>query len=516
MEDTGRIHKSLTPSAHRIVFGDAARTNNTELFHLTQVDKAHLVMLAECAILQREGACALIGGIDDLRRTDFAPLRDAKAVRGIYLLYETYLIEKLGVAVGGILQTARSRNDLNATILRLQLRAPFSLLLKETLRLQAVLLRRAHIYSALTMPAYTHYQAAVPVTYGHYLAGIATAVGRDVESLLSLSDVINLCPLGAGAVGGTSFPIDTARTASLLGFASSSLNSFDAVASRDVVLRILACAAVMGVTLSRLCGDLLLWTTVEYGFISLPDQLVGSSSMMPQKRNPFLIEQAQGRSSHALGAFVGAASAMHGTPFTNSVAVGTEAVSQMWPALQALTESVTLLRLVVDGARPNAARMLERATEGYTTATELANRLVVEGRRPFRAAHREVGKIVTYAAEHGVALETAAKDLLDEELHNSLQGLDPATVGRTALFGGGPGPAALHACLAGLLATWSAQMRLSRTITAAWAEVETRLTEAQEHLCLESTVPNWQGNLISTSTVARAVNNPVDNKEISL
>jgi len=490
MEDTGRIRKSLTPGARRIVFGDAAETDNAEMFHLTQVDKAHVIMLAECAILQKEKACALLHGIDELRGSDFSPLRVTQAVRGLYLLYENYLIEKLGMDIGGSLQTARSRNDLNATTLLLRLRAPYLLLLKEALRLQAVLLRRARIYSGLTMPAYTHYQAALPVTYGHYLAGVATALARDIESLLRLRDEINCCPLGAGAVGGTSFPIATSRTASLLGFTETSWNSFDAVASRDLVLRILSSAAIMGVTLSRLSADLLLWTTVEYGLILLPDHLVGSSSMMPQKRNPFLIEQAQGRSSHALGALVGATSAMHGTPFTNSVAVGTEAVSHLWPALQRLTEATTLLRLVVDGARPNAGRMLEQATRGHTTATELANRLVVEGSRSFRAAHRDVGEIVTHAVEQEVTLEEAARDLSDDEdFQVRFRKLDPASVARSALCGGGPGPAAIDACLARLRASWAGQMVLSRAIAAAWKDAERRLAEAQEKLC--SPLPAW-------------------------
>jgi argininosuccinate lyase len=486
MEDTGRIRKGITPGARRIVFGETVELDTIELFHLTQVDKAHVLMLTERAILPKELACALLRGIDELRDSDFAPLRGAHAARGLYLLYESYLIERLGMEVGGALQTARSRNDLNATMLRLRLRAPYLSLLKEALRLQAVLLRRARINSKLTMPAYTHYQAALPVTYGHYLAGVATALARDIETLLSLSDEINLCPLGAGAVGGTTFPIDASRTASLLGFAEPSLNSVDAVASRDLVLRILSCAAIMGVMLSRLSADLLLWTTVEYGFISLPDELVGSSSMMPQKRNPFLIEQAQGRSSYALGALVSAATAMHGTPFTNSVAVGTEATSNLLPALQRLTEATTLLRLVVDGAKPNPERMLERATQGHTAATELANRLVIEGGRPFREAHRKVGELVTQAFERGVTLEEVAQDSSHEDLNVRLHGLDPAAVAQAALFGGGPG--AINECLERLQSSWARQMRTSRAIREAWKDAERRLEEEQEKLCSLSAV----------------------------
>src|SRR5215217_4622929 len=322
------------------------------------------------------------------------------ARRGWFLLYEDYLIENLGAETGGILQTGRSRNDLNATVFRLRLRAPYLRLLNEELRLQAILLRRAEKFAGVVMPAYTHYQAAVPVTYGHYLAGVAQAINRDIDELFFAGRELEVCPLGAGAVGGTTWPLDTARTAELLGFDRPSANSFDAVASRDLILRLLSATAIFGVTLSRLAADLLLWSTAEFGFFSFPDNLVGSSSMMPQKRNPFLLEHVQGRSTAALGAFVASATAMNGRPFTNTIAVGTEAVAHVWPALQNIMEAATLARLVIAGAKPQPETMLRRAESGYTEATELANRLVAEGDFFFRTAHKHVGSIICEAIEN--------------------------------------------------------------------------------------------------------------------
>jgi argininosuccinate lyase len=207
---------------------------------------------------------------------------------------------------------------------------PYIGLLQELLKLQVVLLRRSRRFADVTMPAYTHYQAAVPITYGHYLAGVGWALARDIAGIIASSKSLNICPLGAGAVGGTSLPIQTERTALLLGFDEPALNSVDAVASRDLILRLLASLAILGVTLSRISADLLLWTTSEFGFLTVSDNLVGSSSMMPQKRNLFLLEHIQGRSTAAIGAFVHSSTAMHSTPFTNSIAVGTEAVSPVW------------------------------------------------------------------------------------------------------------------------------------------------------------------------------------------
>lgn len=485
MDNTGRITRTLTPAARRIVFGSNADAGiEAEMAHASLVDFAHLVMLAERRIVARDKACALVEAIGRLRSSDFAPLRGRAAPRGLYLLYENYLIESLGAAVGGVLHTARSRNDLNATVFRLRLRAPFLRLIGETLRLQAVLLRRARRYAEVVMPAYTHYQASMPVTYGHYLAGVAEALARDTAACFAAGEDLARCPLGAGAAGGSSLPIDPERTAALLGFERAALNSTDAVASRDLALRLLGAAAVLGVTLSRLAADLLLWSTAEFAFLSLPDELIGSSSMMPQKRNPFLLEHVQGRSGAALGAFVAAAYATHATPFTNSVAVSTEAVAALWPALQKTTEAVTLLRLVAAGARPNPRAMLARAEGGYTTATELANRLAVEGGEPFRSAHHTVGEIIREAvADGGKSLEEAARRLTEERRVASLDGLDPESVARASVYGGGPGPASLDRGLRAAREEWGRAATRRRELGRRWRAAEAELLQVVARLC---------------------------------
>ncbi len=492
MGDTGRISRPLKPLARSIVFGETAeRCVEEEMPFATVVDEAHVIMLAERNLIQKSSAAMLLREICAMRADDFAPLRGQQAERGCYLLYERYLIDKLGQEVGGILQTARSRNDLNATVIRLRARRPYTVMLREVLRLQVVLIRRARRYADVVMPAYTHYQAAVPVTLGHYFAGLASALQRDTAALLELGAQLNQSPLGAGSIGGTSLPIDPARTARLLGFESSLLNSFDSVASRDLVLRLLAAAAILGVTLSRLCADLLLWTTAEFGFLSLPDHLVGSSSMMPQKRNPFLIEQAQGRSAAALGALVAASAAMHGTPFSNSVAVGTEAISHLWQPLRQTAEATTLLRLIVADAAPQRERMLSRAQHGYTAATELANRLAIGGGRSFRAAHREVGTLVNAAIKEGVSIETAAQRL-QASAHGavSFTGLDPASVAASSEYGGGPGPDSLQACLSDLAAQWAAQSGRLGRMCRAWSDAAEILHRTVEQFCAENYQPS--------------------------
>ena len=480
MENTGRILHTVSPSARRILFGPTSGESvAAELRYIAQVDRAHVIMLCECKIISEAAACRLLSEIGELEASGFAPLANVQAPRGLYLAYEDFLMRRLGEDIGGVLHTARSRNDLNATTLRLRLRTPYLRLLREVLRLQVTLIRRASRYDGVVMPAYTHYQAAVPISYGHYLAGVASALERDIKGIFEAFAGLNDCPLGAGAVGGTSLPIDQQRTTTLLGFERAVSHSIDAVASRDLILRILAAASVLGVTVSRLASDLLLWTTAEFGFLSLPDQLVGSSSMMPQKRNPYLLEHVQGRSALVLGAFVSSATAMHAKPFTNSISVGTEAVSPVWNALQSLTEALILARLVVAGAKPQPAAMLQRAIDGYTPATEFANRLVTETGMPFRSAHHLVGSLISSAAQNGQEPlnQLAARWREDKNVDVSLAGLDPAAVAEGTNYGGGPGAASLESCLTNLRSQWINSMNQKRAQTVKWNDAAKTLNE---------------------------------------
>ncbi|MYV51413.1 argininosuccinate lyase [Streptomyces sp. SID3212] len=439
--DTGRLKAALDAEAHRIVYdqylADSAGDGlGEELRCISEVDRAHLIMLTECGIVDAGRAAALLRAIEELRGQDFAPVRATPMPRGVYLAYEGRLIEQLGDSTGGILHTGRSRNDLNATTTRLKTRTPYLALLDAVDRLAGVLLAKASEYQDVIMPAYTHGQPAVPISYGHYLAGVAGAVLRAYEALLDAGRQLDVNPLGAGAIGGTSVPIDPRRTAELLGFTSAAPNSVDAVASRDFVLDLLSASAVLGVTLARAGRDLSTWTSEEFGLLRVADTLVGSSSMMPQKRNPFLLEHIQGRSTASLGAFVSAASAMTTGGYTNAVAVGTEAVRHLWPGLSGTTDAVTLLSLVVAGTEPERARMTDRAVAGFTSATYLAERLVLDG-MPFRAAHHLVGETVLGALDSGRSLVDAAES---GGVGNG--GLAPDRVAEACVHGGGPGSTA--------------------------------------------------------------------------
>lgn len=479
MENTGRIRKLLSPAVRRLIFKQENVADwIEELEHITRIDQAHVLMLAESGIVNEERVTRILEAINRLRNENFIPLRQREAGRGLFMLYEDFLIETEGPEIGGILQTARSRNDLNATVLKLRLRRPYLKALQELLRLVAMLLRRAENYSGVVMPLYTHGQAAMPGTYGHYLAGVAAALLRDCEGLLRIAEDLQSSPLGAGALAGTSFPICTDRTAELLGFDSGPINSLDAVASRDCVLRLISGASTAAVTLSRLATDLMQWATAEFDFLRMPDELVGASSAMPQKRNPFLLEHIQGRAASLVGAFVHASTAMHATPFTNSIAVGTESVKPTRGALQDLSEMALIIRMIVTGSQPNREAMLERAARGFTTATEFANNLVREANMDFRSAHRLVGTIVLAAQEQGnFRLEEVATPYFKNHGTRAAENLDPSRVAAKLEWGGGPGPSSLRFCLERLQQSWCHCRERKRSQETKWREASAMLQQ---------------------------------------
>jgi argininosuccinate lyase len=437
---TGRIRAEIPEEARRLLFGETVDPALPALAHQLDVDRAHLVMLAEAGLLPESAAGALLREIETLEASDFAGLRGRVAPRGAYLAYEQVLIERTGPDVGGMLTFARSRNDLQATVFALRLRAWLADTVEAQLAVVAAVVRRARETADLVMPAYTHGQPAVPTTLGHYLAGIAAAVQRDTDGLGDVLPLLERCPMGAGAVGGTTAPIRPDRVAALLGFARPLSNSFDAVASRDAAMRALAAAAIAATTTSRFAHDLGLWLG-EAGFLALPDHLVGSSSMMPQKRNPYFLEHVQGRAARPLGAFVAACTAVHAKPFTNCIAVGTEAVAEVEATLRSHREALLLLRLVVEGfqARPEAMRA--RAAGAYVEATELATRLAPLPGVGFRGAHALVGEAVSAASASGRPLaEVLGEAVAARGLPASAVAFGgPEDVVRQSTHVGGPG-----------------------------------------------------------------------------
>ncbi|WP_433338047.1 argininosuccinate lyase [Spirillospora sp. CA-294931] len=502
MADTGRLSGGLNAQAARLLFGETADADlDSELPFITVVDQAHLVMLAERDLIRRDQAARLLAEIGALRANGFAPLRGRQAPRGVYTLYESHLIDELGRDVGGVLHTGRSRNDLKATVHQLRLREPVTRLLSALLRLQGVLLGRARAHDATVMPAYSQYQPAVPSTYGHYLLGVATSLERDISGVLQACSGLRECPLGAAGGGGTDVPVDPARTARLLGFTEPVRHAGFAIASRDTMTRLLSAGALAGLTLSRLATDLQLWSTQEFGLVGFPDHLVGASSAMPQKRNPFLLEHIKGGSGALIGALTTVLANTKNTPFGNSVEVSTEGVAPVWAALDRLEDITRLATWVVAGARPCEEAMTRSADRGFTVATAFANRLVAQG-VPFRAAHYAVGRLITELTAEGAAtLTEVPEDRLGASLRRILrdQGvrteptvrtadLDPGTVAALTEFGGGPGPESFRTAHRRLTESWRGHVRTGR----AWRE-SLRAADRERHRAVHDLISGADG-----------------------
>lgn len=481
--DTGRLTEGLTPRTARIVFGETADADiERDLPFITAVDEAHLIMLAERELIHRSQAVALLREIGALRANGFASLRGRQAPRGVYTLYEGHLIATLGPDVGGVLHTGRSRNDLKATVHQLQLREPVARLVTGLLRLQGVLLGRARAHKATVMPAYSQFQPALPATYGYYLLGIATSLDRDIAGVLQACAGLRECPLGAASGAGTDVPLDPARTAGLLGFTEPVHHAGYSIASRDAMVRLMSAGVLTGLTLSRLATDLQLWSTQEFGLIRFPDRLVGASSAMPQKRNPFLLEHIKGGAGALIGALTSMLANIKNTPFGNSVEVSTEGTAPVWAAMKRLDDVVQLAMCVVAGACPSEEAMARSADRGFTVATTLANKLVARG-VPFRVAHRVIGRMITELTGRGAG---GLLDVDDGELGASLQrilrtegvrvevaigpaDLDPGTAAAAMEFGGGPGPESFRSAHERLTAAWRGHIGTSR---AWWASVK--------------------------------------------
>lgn len=462
---TGLLQQALPDRIRSIVFGetvDAALAD--DLAPMLQVNRAHVVMLAERGLMPAAAAAAILSALAEVDAGEAAVLRGRPAPRGLYMLLESWLADRVGPDLAGRLHSGRSRNDMAATMLCLRLRRPVADHLLALQRLVAAFLRRARRDGGVILPIHTHFQPAQPISFGHYAAAAALALGRDVEAVLSVLRGIGRSPLGAGAIAGTALPIDPDRTAALLGFTGGPENSIDAIASRDHVLRLLAALAVHGVLASRLAQDLQFWTTREAGFFGLPDGLVGASSMMPQKRNAYLLEHVKGRSAVAAGGFAQALTAMHATPFSNSIAVGTEAVRPLFPAIRAATEAATLLRAVVEAALPDRVRMARSMSDGRVAATAVADRLVAEDGLPFREAHRRVGAAIRAGTEP--------------------EGWpDPADIVRAAVQGGGPAPANTARTEAGARARLHLTLAEIRQRRRSWRAADARLAAAVAALC---------------------------------
>ena len=376
---------------------------------------AHATMLCQIGVLTDKERAAIVEGLEgialDIDRGDFfwsVELED------VHMNIEARLVDRIG-DVGKKLHTGRSRNDQVATDIRLYLREEIERIAAEILRLQAALVDLAEREAETVMPGFTHLQVGQPVTFGHHLMAWYEMLVRDYDRLNDCQRRVNVMPLGAAALAGTSFRLDRDCTARLLGFSRPAANSLDAVSDRDFAIEFAACASILMMHLSRFAEELILWASPQFSFVELPDKFCTGSSIMPQKKNPDVPELVRGKSGRVFGHLFGLLTLMKSQP----LAYNKDNQEDKEPLLDTVDTLKDCLRAFADmmpHVKANRRDMYQAASQGYATATDLADYLVRKG-LPFRDAHEVVGKAVRQAIE-------TRRDLSDVPL-SELQSLSP-------------------------------------------------------------------------------------------
>ena len=364
---------------------------------------AHARMLAKCGLLTKAEADTIVGGLEEIReeiaRGDF---RFDAALEDIHMHVERRLIDKVG-EVGGKLHTARSRNDQVALDLRLYLREAIAAIREGIRSLQGVFVTKAEVHLNTMMPGYTHMQRAQPIVLAHHLLAYFEMFQRDRDRFADCLVRVNVLPLGAGALAGTTLPIDRAFVAKLLDFPAVAANSVDAVSDRDFAVEFLSCCAILAMHISRLAEELVLWASAEFGFIELPDAFATGSSIMPQKKNPDVAELSRAKTGRVYGDLIGLLTVLKGLPLSYNRDLQ-EDKEPVFDAADTVRRMLEVLPPMLSAMIFRVDRMRAATAEGFLNATDLADYLVIKG-VPFREAHEIVGRVVRHCVESGERLE---------------------------------------------------------------------------------------------------------------
>ncbi|GAB4415248.1 MAG: hypothetical protein OHK0032_11420 [Thermodesulfovibrionales bacterium] len=364
---------------------------------------AHARMLGKQGIIPEEDSERIIKGLKEIAdEIESGRFRFREDLEDIHMNIEAALIKKIG-STGKKLHTARSRNDQVALDLRLYLRDEIAKIISTITNLQKTLLNMAEKYIDYIMPGYTHMQRAQSVLLSHHLLAYVEMLGRDKERFRDAMRRVNVLPLGACALAGTSLPIDREFVARLLGFEDVAENSIDAVSDRDFAIEFLSDAGMLMMHLSRLAEEIVLWSTEEFSFIELPDAFTTGSSIMPQKKNPDVAELIRGKTGRVYGGLISLLTTMKGLPLSYNRDMQEDKIP-VFDSVDTVRACLSVLDEMLRSIKFNKQKMAAAASEGYSTATDIAEYLVRKG-MPFREAHETTGRIVLYCIENRKRLE---------------------------------------------------------------------------------------------------------------
>ncbi len=436
---------------------------------MMQANKAHAVMLMESGIIDPDQGQRLLSAITTVERDGPEGYTYDPAVEDLFFAVERRITELAGEDAGGNLPLARSRNDLNAAMCRIALRGRLLDIAHATLGLRGRLMALAEEHIDTLMPGVTNYQEAQPTTLAHYLMGVLAPLGRDGERLIQAYDGTNLSPLGAAAFTTTSLPIDRERTAELLAFTDIVENGYDAVGGADYMLQTVATLRIMALNLARFVNDLLIWARSDVGVARIGDEFIQTSSLMPQKRNPVVLEHIRARIAHILGDATTVEALVHTAAFGVTTDVEDPLYVPLFRACENAIATLDLLTSVLDTIQFDTEKLGAQANGGFGASTELAECLVREFGIPFRQAHTIVTQAVHQLGLSGTDMRTLTVDGLEEIIENVTgqraglteemlgESVNPAGVVARLTSPGGPAPLAIRAALAREVATSHAQ-----------------------------------------------------------
>ena len=386
---------------------------------------AHAKMLSDCGIISKADSEAIQAGLSGI----LADIEDGKVEftadnEDIHMNVEALLTARIGDA-GKRLHTARSRNDQVALDFRMYVREQIPVIVSQLLELETVLCRQAKKYQTAVMPGYTHLQRAQPISFAQHLMAYAAMFRRDVTRLEDCAERLNECPLGSGALAGTTYPIDRWETAEALGFAAPMSNSLDGVSDRDYALELLSGLSILMMHLSRLAEEVILWCSWEFKFIELDDAYATGSSIMPQKKNPDVAELVRGKTGRVYGDLMSLLTVMKGLPLAYNKDMQ-EDKEPVFDAVDTVEMCLPVFAAMLDTMTVRTDNMRAAAGHGFINATDCADYLTKKG-MPFRDAYTVTGKLVAACTAQGKTLEEltleelkAVSDLFEADVYDAL------------------------------------------------------------------------------------------------
>jgi len=369
-------------------------------------------MLMEQEIVSKDIGERILAALTQLEKEGIDALDLNPAVEDIHMAVENYVTSKIG-SDAGFMHTAKSRNDQVATDLRIALKEEIQEIQRELLIFIDIIVQMAEEHVDTLMVGYTHLQHAQPTTFAHHLLSYAQALKRDYGRLQDAYKRMDLCPLGSAALTTTSFPINRDRTAELLGFSGPMENSIDGVSSRDFIAETVFALTMLGTTLSKICEELIIWSTYEFRMVELGDDFSSTSSIMPQKKNPDVAEIVRGKTAVLNGELVTILTIIKSLPQSYNRDLQ-EVTPHLWKATDTLSSALTITMGMLSSAKFKDERGEELARANFSAATELADLMVRDAELPFRTAHQIVGRAVTVALDKGMKAEDIDTHFLDE------------------------------------------------------------------------------------------------------